>query len=119
MAHYDSATTAPGARDNTASVAILLEIAHCLKKGGAIPNCELRLVFLGSEENGIIRSVTSACEELYGWRPAVFYHGESDRVPFQNAGLEAANACWRHIEDGRPMLPPCYHSMEDTPKDLD
>ena len=52
VAHYDSAPTTPGARDNAASVAILLEIARHLSESGAIQGCELHLVFLGSEENG-------------------------------------------------------------------
>ena len=184
VAHYDSAPTTPGARDNAASVAILLEIARHLSESGAIQGCELHLVFLGSEENGfhgaqayldsltaqararligafnmdvsvagfgedaqpvlnllggknaqgevvdaaylpalengVTRCVVAACRELYGREiGGTFYHGESDHVPFQNAGIEAANLCWRRIEDGRPMLPDCYHSMQDTADHLD
>lgn len=184
VAHYDSVSTTPGARDNAASVAILLEMARYLSECGPIPGCELHLVFLGSEENGyhgaqayvsslteaerarhagafnmdlsvaapgegaqlvlnilggrdergevvdavylpkmengVTRAVNLACEELYGQPTGgAFYHGESDHVPFQNAGLEAANVCWRSIEDGRPVLPACYHGMDDTAENLD
>lgn len=52
VAHYDSVSTSPGARDNAASVAGLLEIAGYLRENhGAYP-CQIRMVFLGSEENG-------------------------------------------------------------------
>ena len=184
VAHYDSVSTTLGARDNAASVAILLEMARYMAENGSIPDCEIRLVFLGSEENGyhgarayieslsdvdkarhagafnmdvsiaspsdnaqfvmnmlggknengqcvdaaylpalentVTRSVSQALEELYGMQPAaIFYHGESDHLPFQEAGLEAANICWRRIEDNRPVMPANYHTMDDTTEDLD
>ena len=51
-AHYDSVATSPGARDNGAAVAVLLELARFLgEENGDFP-CEVRMVFLGSEENG-------------------------------------------------------------------
>ncbi|MEG1812779.1 MAG: M20/M25/M40 family metallo-hydrolase [Clostridia bacterium] len=52
VAHYDSVPTSPGARDNAASVAILLELARYLEAHAADFPAEIRLVFLGSEENG-------------------------------------------------------------------
>lgn len=52
VAHYDSVETSPGARDNAASVAALLEIARYLGPDHAAFPCEIRMVFLGSEENG-------------------------------------------------------------------
>lgn len=52
VAHYDSVETSPGARDNAASVAALLEIARYLGPENADFPCEIRIVFLGSEENG-------------------------------------------------------------------
>lgn len=52
VAHYDSVATSPGARDNAASVAALLEIARYLGPQNADFPCEIRMVFLGSEENG-------------------------------------------------------------------
>jgi len=52
VAHYDSVSTSPGARDNAASVAALLEIARYLGKENPSYPCEIRMVFLGSEENG-------------------------------------------------------------------
>ena len=52
VAHYDSVETSPGARDNGASVAALLEMARYLGTGNPSYACEIRLVFLGSEENG-------------------------------------------------------------------
>ena len=184
VAHYDSVATSPGARDNAAAVGILLEIARAL--GPSCPSlpCEVRMAFLGSEENGyhgarayvdslseadrarhraafnmdicvaspgddaqlavnllggmlpdgryvdadflpeiqntVSLAVAEACQELYGVPlGGVFYYGESDHVPFHDAGLEAANVCWRRIEDGAPRLPESYHRMSDVPDGLD
>ena len=52
MAHYDTVETTPGARDNTASVATLLELARYLGAEQEDLNAQVRLLFLGSEENG-------------------------------------------------------------------
>ena len=52
LAHYDSVAGSPGARDNAAAVACLLEIARLLGPQAQDFPCEIRLVFLGSEENG-------------------------------------------------------------------
>lgn len=52
MAHYDSVEGSPGARDNASSVAVLLELARYLGPEQADIQGEVRLLFLGSEENG-------------------------------------------------------------------
>ena len=52
VAHYDSIADTPGARDNASAVAILLEIARSLQAQKPEVESEIRLVFLGSEENG-------------------------------------------------------------------
>lgn len=52
MAHYDTVETTPGARDNTASVATLLELARYLGTRREDLDAQVRLLFLGSEENG-------------------------------------------------------------------
>ena len=52
MAHYDTVEGSPGARDNTSSVATLLEIARYLGSQRPELNAQVRLLFLGSEENG-------------------------------------------------------------------
>lgn len=52
VAHYDTVEHSPGARDNAASVSILLELARVLALQQDTLNAEIRLVFLGSEENG-------------------------------------------------------------------
>ena len=52
MAHYDTVETTPGARDNTASVATLLELARYLGTEREDLEGQVRLLFLGSEENG-------------------------------------------------------------------
>lgn len=184
VAHYDSVPTSTGARDNGAAVGILLEIARLLGSENAIFPCEIRMVFLGSEENGyhgsrayvsgltdeeksrhkgafnmdiaaaspsdhaqltvnllgamdengeyqeafflpkventLSRAAEEAYQMLYGKEiGGVFYHGESDHVPFHDAELEAINLCWRKVEDGLPVLPESYHQMSDTPDDLD
>lgn len=183
VAHYDTVPTSAGARDNSASVAILLEMARYFAENDPIHGCEIRLVFLGSEENGyhgarayvsslsdadkrrhagafnmdisiaspsdgavlamnmlggknadgvcvdadylpamentVTRYTAMAAGELYDMQPPTFYYGESDHLPFHEGGIEAANICWRRVEDGRPMLPESYHSMSDTPENLD
>lgn len=52
MAHYDTVENCPGARDNTASVATLLELARYLGPRWMAVDAQVRLLFLGSEENG-------------------------------------------------------------------
>lgn len=52
MAHYDSVEGSPGARDNASSVAVLLELARYLGPYRSELRGEIRLLFLGSEENG-------------------------------------------------------------------
>ena len=52
VAHFDSVATSLGARDNAASVAALLEMARYLGAENGELSCQIRLVFLGSEENG-------------------------------------------------------------------
>lgn len=52
ISHYDSYPGTPGAGDNGAGTAILLEIARYLSTADGIFDCEIRLVFLGAEENG-------------------------------------------------------------------
>lgn len=52
MAHYDTVETTPGARDNTASVATLLELARYIGPSWAEADIQIRFLFLGSEENG-------------------------------------------------------------------
>lgn len=52
MAHYDSVEGSPGARDNASSVAVLLELARYLGPKQEGLKGEIRLLFLGSEENG-------------------------------------------------------------------
>lgn len=52
VAHFDSVATSLGARDNAASVAALLEMARFLGPENEDFPCQIRLVFLGSEENG-------------------------------------------------------------------
>ena len=52
VAHFDSVATSLGARDNAASVAGLLEMARYLGSENEGFPCQIRLVFLGSEENG-------------------------------------------------------------------
>lgn len=52
MAHYDTVEGTPGARDNTSSVATLLELARYLGTEREDLDAQVRFLFLGSEENG-------------------------------------------------------------------
>lgn len=182
VAHYDSVPTSAGARDNAASVAVLLEMARYLGTQNRNYPCEIRMVFLGSEENGyhgsaayvnalseedrsrhrgafnmdisaasdaegallvcntlgaeadgvyqegnfivpaegaLVAAVREAYRSLYGKElGGVFHFGESDHVSFHNAGLEAANVCWRKVSAGMPVLPESYHQPTDLPEEL-
>ena len=53
VAHYDSAPTGPGASDNGAAVAALLETARALKAGPPLKN-DLLLLFTDAEEPGML-----------------------------------------------------------------
>lgn len=184
ISHYDSFPGTSGAADNAAGVAILLEMARYLGPESSEFPCEIRLVFLGSEENGyhgsrayieslseedisrhrgaynmdisaaapsenarlvcytlggflnngvyqegnifepaeneISLTLRAAYKELYGGDfGGVFHTGESDHISFHNKKLEAANLCWRRIEEEQPRLPSTYHSPKDLPGDLD
>ena len=52
MAHYDTVEDSPGARDNTSAAATVLELARYLGTQCPELNAEIRLLLLGSEENG-------------------------------------------------------------------
>jgi len=183
VAHYDSVESSCGAADNAASVGVLLEIARFLGPENPDFPCEIRLVFLGSEENGyhgssayveslsdeerarhlgaynmdisaaapsehavlvcntlgavqdgiyiegdifrpadnlVSSSVANAYQKLYGGKlGGIFHVGESDQVSFHKEGLDAANVCWRRVENGMPHVPSYYHQMTDTPDILD
>jgi hypothetical protein len=53
VAHYDSAPTSPGASDDGAAVAALLETARALKAGPPLKN-DLLLLFTDAEEAGML-----------------------------------------------------------------
>ncbi|HYG10246.1 MAG TPA: M28 family metallopeptidase [Pyrinomonadaceae bacterium] len=53
MSHYDSVPTAPGASDNGAGVASLLETLRALKSGAPLKN-DVILLFTDGEENGLL-----------------------------------------------------------------
>lgn len=184
ITHYDSFPGTPGAADNAAGAAILLELARYLGSENSQFPCEIRLVFLGSEENGyhgsrayadslskddlarhrgaynmdisaaapseqarlvcytlggfdengvymegnlfepaenqVSLTLRTAYKELYGKELGSTHHiGESDHISFHNQELEAANLCWRRIEEEQPRLPATYHKPEDLADGLD
>jgi len=53
MAHYDSVYRAPGAADDTAGVAAILEAVRALRAGPALNN-DLIVLFTDGEENGLL-----------------------------------------------------------------
>ncbi len=183
VCHYDSVATSIGAGDNAVANGILLEIANYLHKNEDKYKVEVRMVFLGAEENGyhgsryyvdslskrdkkrhiagynmdisaaqvddksylvantlggkttggykegnyfepienkVSISISRAYKKLYGERFGGTYHmGESDQVSFNEEELDAANICWRQLEEGYPVLPEEYHKEIDTPEKLD
>ena len=64
MAHYDSVPNAPGAGDDGAAVAALLEMARIVKSGAPYRNTIL-LVFTDAEETGLL-----GAEAFFGGSPA-------------------------------------------------
>lgn len=180
-AHYDNVEGSPGARDNGAAVAVLLELARCLGQEQPEQAAEIRLIFLGSEENGyygsrayleslspeererhlavfnmdisaatrdegelvcctlggwedgqyregdifspaenrVSQAVSEAGQKILGGPVPVVHGGESDHVTFHQWGIDAANVCWRRLEDGFPVLPSEYHKPEDKAETID
>ena len=53
VAHYDSVPSSPGAGDNAASVAAILEAIRALKAGSALRN-DLIVLFTDGEELGLL-----------------------------------------------------------------
>jgi hypothetical protein len=53
LAHYDSVPTGPGASDNGANVAAILEIARALRTGPQ-PRNDIDLLFTDAEEHGLL-----------------------------------------------------------------
>ncbi|MFE9661478.1 M20/M25/M40 family metallo-hydrolase [Streptomyces sp. NPDC005955] len=53
VAHYDSVPTGPGAADNGANVAAILEIVGALKAGPQLRN-DVEVLFTDGEENGLL-----------------------------------------------------------------
>src|SRR5262245_7687096 len=51
IAHYDSPITSPGAGDNAASVAVLLEVVRAVRSGAPFKN-DIIFLFTDSEESG-------------------------------------------------------------------
>ncbi len=60
LAHYDTVYSTPGANDNTASVAIMLMLAH--EVSGTVPEKTLRFVATTSEERGDYLGATKYAE---------------------------------------------------------
>lgn len=183
MAHYDTVEGCPGARDNTAAVAVLLEFARYLGTQREDLNAQVRLLFLGSEENGYhgasayveslsqeelerhlvginmensaaspgegghmmfgtmggwadgeyqagnflepaenlaTRAVNAAYARLYqGQALPAFQMGGSDHRIFHNFQIDAANVCWKYLENDKVKMHEHYHKASDTPENMD
>ncbi|TFH39320.1 MAG: M20/M25/M40 family metallo-hydrolase, partial [Chrysiogenales bacterium] len=65
MGHYDSVPTGPGASDDGAAVAAMLETARALKEGPRLAN-DIILLFTDSEEGGLIGA--RAFASSHPWR---------------------------------------------------
>ena len=105
VAHYDSVATSPGARDNAAAVGILLEIARLLGTEQPELSCEVRMVFLGSEENGYHGAhayVQSLSEADRARHLAAFNMDISAASEADNASL-VVNMLGAKLPDGRYM----------------
>lgn len=76
--------------------------------------------FIEPVDNAVSLAVARAYRELYGGSYGGACHvGNSDHVSFHNLQIDAANTCWRVLENGEPVLPDTYHKMTDTPDTLD
>ena len=119
VAHYDSVATSPGARDNAAAVGILLELARVLGREAALP-CEIRMVFLGSEENGYHGAkayVQSLTDQDRARHIAAFNMDISAASP-SDAAEPVIFILGGHLPDGRyadaEFLPACTNSVADA-----
>lgn len=63
MSHYDSDTNSPGAGDDAAGVAAMLESAHILLKGKQLEN-DILFLFTDGEEHGLLGANAFARERL-------------------------------------------------------
>lgn len=78
--------------------------------------------FLEPAHNLVSHSVSDAYEKL-GYHmeelAGSVHYGDSDHVSFHQSGIDAANICWRRVENGTTILPAEYHLPQDNLESLD
>jgi len=75
--------------------------------------------YLEPMENAVSEHIHKAYQKLYGGEVLTLHGSESDHVKFHQAGIDAANVCWRRVEDGLAVLPSEYHDETDLPETID
>ncbi len=86
MAHYDSVATSPGAADNAAAVAVLLQLAAEL--AAAPPSFPILLAFTAREEDGLVgaEALVNAHGDKVGFAIALDLIGTDGRLTLTGAG---------------------------------
>lgn len=114
VAHYDSGPSSPGASDNGASVAALLETARALASGPLLRR-DIYLLFTDGEEHGLLGAEAFVREHPAAKRVGVFlnFDARGTRGPvllFQTSGRNGATV--GQFADG--VLYPSGHSLFST-----
>ncbi|HEV3036961.1 MAG TPA: M28 family peptidase [Candidatus Angelobacter sp.] len=76
MAHYDSVSTAPGAADDAAGVAAILETLRALKAGSSLKN-DLIVLITDGEEQGLLGAEASASSHPWAKDPGLIMNFEA------------------------------------------
>src|SRR5215212_9758651 len=116
VAHYDSVPRGPGAADDGAGVAAILEIARAITSGSA-PRNDIDMMFQSSSDNAtLIPALASAQRPIAGsglWEAcSQLLTGDTDFSVFRNAGFAGMNFAFM---EGSAR----YHTPEDSPDNLD
>jgi hypothetical protein len=76
VAHYDSVSTSPGASDDGAAVAALLETLRALKSSAPLKN-DVIFLFTDGEENGLLGATAFVREHPWAKDPGVVFNFEA------------------------------------------
>lgn len=90
VAHYDSVPTGPGASDDAAAVAALLETARALKAGPPLKN-DIVILFTDGEELGLLGASAFVEERRGAGDPAVVFNFEARGTSGQSVMFETSD----------------------------
>jgi hypothetical protein len=111
VAHYDSVPTGPGAADNGAGVAILLEALRALKSGPPLQN-DVIFLFTDAEENGLLGARAFAKDHAWAKDVGVVLNFEARGTAGPSLMFETSNQNgWLVREFARAAPSPVANSL--------